>query len=86
MTIYPELMLEMAHDRQRTLVAEAEQGRLLRSARLWARADRAAAKGRVTPAAGARSSQRPAAATVVGVARDGNVAPCGPRAVAPAGR
>ena len=37
MTVYPELMLAMAHDRQRVLVDEADRARLLRSARQWAR-------------------------------------------------
>ena len=35
MMIYPELMLALAHDRQRGFVAEADRGRLLRSARQW---------------------------------------------------
>ena len=87
MTIYPELLLEMAYDRQRALVAEADRGRVLKSARQWARAERAASARRDAAAQTAsRTSQRPAAATVVSTARDGNVAACGPRAVAPAGR
>jgi hypothetical protein len=33
MMIYPELMLDVARDRQREFVAEADRGRVLRSAR-----------------------------------------------------
>ena len=87
MTIYPELMLEMAYDRQRELVAEADRGRVLRSARRWDRAERAAsANGRAAAHQAGRTSQHQLPAVVASTARDGSVTTCGPRAVAPAGR
>jgi hypothetical protein len=37
MMIYPDLMLELTHDRHRDLVAEADRAHILRSARRRAR-------------------------------------------------
>jgi hypothetical protein len=39
----PELLLDLAHDRRRQLIAEADQARLLASARTARRARKAAA-------------------------------------------
>lgn len=91
MMIYPELLLELAHDRRRELVAEADRARLLKSARQWARARKAAETTTHTAShATGRTNQGPARATVVvNAARsrgDGSVTTCVPRAAAPAGR
>ena len=60
MMIHPDMMLTMANDRHRELVAEAEQGRLLSSARRARRARKAAvARGRPT---GTLASCEPSAA------------------------
>lgn len=89
MMIYPELMLELAHDRQRELVAAADRARLLRSARQWARTARPTNGRAISPVAG-RTSPRPAGPTVTanaaGGSGDGSVTTCVPRAAAPAGR
>lgn len=49
MMIHPDLMLDLAHDRHRELVAEADRGRLLSIARR-ARAARASRAARGQPA------------------------------------
>ena len=59
MLMHPDMMLHLAHDRQRELVADAERGRLLSLARLVRRASKArAARGR--PAGTLASCERSA--------------------------
>ena len=53
MTVYPELMLAMAHDRQREFAAEADRAPLLNTARRWARATHSSIGRSHTPAASA---------------------------------
>ena len=48
MLMHPEIMLSLAHDRHRELVAEAERGRLLRSARRFLKATREPVRGQPT--------------------------------------
>ena len=58
MMTYPELMLAVAHDRQRELVAEADRARVLKSARRSATA-------RVTrPRTPSRPAHKPAPAVI----------------------
>jgi hypothetical protein len=60
MMMHPDILLDLAYDRHRELVAEAEQGRLLSSARRARRARKAAvARGRPT---GTLASCEPSAA------------------------
>ena len=56
MMTYPELMLAVAHDRQRELVAEADQARVLKSARRNANA------GATRPRTPSRPAHKPAPA------------------------
>jgi hypothetical protein len=60
MMMHPDILLDLAYDRHRELVAEAEQGRLLSSAR-WARRARKAAVARGRPT-GTLASCEPSAA------------------------
>jgi hypothetical protein len=61
MFAHPELMLHLAHDRNRDMIAEADRGRLLSAARLARRGRKA--RGRL---AGTLASREP---TVVAPAR-----------------
>jgi hypothetical protein len=69
MFIPPETMLVLAQERQRELIAEADQYRVLRAARRVRRA-RGAHRAEIVAAAPARPA--------------GTLAPCEPRAAAPA--
>jgi hypothetical protein len=90
MMIYPELTLALVHDRQRELVAEADRGRLLRSARQWSRStSENVVSGPAAMAGTARTHQELRQVVVVSAGRsrgDGSVTTCVPRAAAPAGR
>jgi len=69
MFLHPDLMLALANERHRELIAEADRGRLLASARLTRRARRAGRAGKASAVRGQPT---------------GTLASCEPSAVVPA--
>ncbi|MEU4693880.1 hypothetical protein [Actinoplanes sp. NPDC023714] len=68
MLMHPEIMMSLVHDRHRELVAEADRGRLLRSARRFLRAGREPVRGHPAGAKAA-GTLAPCESTAVAPAR-----------------